>query len=206
MLKFHPALTLSAILATLMITGCAVDAPTNQSGLPEANGVDAISIIDEPENAAMPVDATTLTPAGLGALRIGMTRAALVAAVGDSTAASPDPEACEEFHPARAPAGVLVMLEQGKLTRISLIRDAAGKTDAGLGLGTTAAEVKTAYGAKATASPHKYASPPAEYITAWASGSGGPESRGFVYEIGQEGKVTMIRAGGPAIQYVEGCA
>ena len=156
--------------------------------------------------AAAPADADTLTAAGLGALRIGMSRADLVAAMGDSTAANADPAACEQFHPARAPAGVLVMLEGGKLTRISLIRDAAITTDAGLGLGATAAQVKAAYGVRSTSTPHKYVAAPAEYITVWTSGSGGPGSLGIAYEVGAEGKVTAIHAGGPAIRYVEGCA
>ena len=33
-----------------------------------------------------------------------------------------------------------------------------------------------------------------------------PASRGIVYEIGTEGTVQAVRAGGLSIQYVEGCA
>lgn len=204
----RPARPLTAILATLMLIGCSAETPANQGGLPESNDVDAINvIIDESENAALPVaDASILTPAGLGDMRIGMSRAELIAAVGGSPAASADPQACEEFHPSGAPQGVLVMLEQGRLTRISLIRDATIKTGNGFGIGATAGEVKTTYGARATATPHKYVEPPAEYITAWTSGTGGPDSRGILYEIGKDGKVMAIRAGGAAIQYVEGCS
>lgn len=205
---FRPARPLTAILATLMLIGCSTEMPANQGSLPESNDVDAINvIIDEPENAALPAaDASTLTPAGLGDMRIGMTRAELVAAVGGSPAASADPEACEEFHPSGAPQGVLVMLERGRLTRISLIRDATIKTGTGLGIGATAGQVKAAYGPRATATAHKYVEPPAEYITAWTSGNGRPDSRGILYEVGKDGKVMAIRAGGPAIQYVEGCS
>ena len=72
--------------------------------------------------------------------------------------------------------------------------------------------MKTAYGASAVATPHKYQDKPAEYITVW---DGGPRkepyvqdeaARGLVYEIDGTGKVGMIHAGGPSIQYVEGCA
>ena len=31
-------------------------------------------------------------------------------------------------------------------------------------------------------------------------------ARGLLYEVGGDGKVRAIRAGGPSIQYVEGCA
>ena len=43
---------------------------------------------------------------------------------------------------------------------------------------------------------------PAEHLTAWAS----PGQRGVRYVVGQDGRVEEIHAGGPAIQYVEGCS
>ena len=33
-----------------------------------------------------------------------------------------------------------------------------------------------------------------------------PNARGIVYEIGSDGNVATIHAGGPAIRYVEGCS
>jgi hypothetical protein len=53
---------------------------------------------------------------------------------------------------------------------------------------------------------------PAAYLIAW---NGGPRSesyvedqaaRGISYEVGSDGRVQAIHAGGPSIQYVEGCA
>lgn len=203
------------LLSALTLPALALAACSPQSGTVQNTTNETVTVTQstnvttpEPVNTVVPApaDANTLTANGLGKLTIGMSRADLIAAVGGSNAANAEPEACEQFHPARAPAGVLVMLEQGKLTRISLTRDATTRTDAGLGLGATAAAVKTAYGSKAVATPHKYVEPPAEYVTVWSTGTGGPGSLGFVYEIGGDGKVTAIHAGGPAIQYVEGCA
>ncbi len=160
------------------------------------------------------VSSETLTSQGWGALKIGMTKDEVVAAVGDKR----DPDAagipgdCEEYQPKNAPENLWVMLEAGKLTRITLADMSKLKTDKGLGLGDTAETVKTAYGAAAVASPHKYQDKPAEYITVW---DGGPRkepyvqdeaARGIVYEIDGTGKVGAIHAGGPSIQYVEGCA
>ena len=59
--------------------------------------------------------------------------------------------------------------------------------------------------------PHKYEPAPAGYITVWSRGGGSgyvedPDARGLVFEVGQDGAVKAIRAGGPSIQYVEGCA
>ncbi len=103
------------------------------------------------------------------------------------------------------------MLEADKLTRITIGELSTVKTDRGLGLGDTPDAVKTAYGADAKATPHKYQEAPAEYITWWTAPRAEPyvqdaDARGFVYEIDGAGKVGAIHAGGPSIQYVEGCA
>jgi hypothetical protein len=168
-----------------------------------------------PSAPAAPVDANAVTAQGWGPLRIGMTRAEVEAALGPDASPNavggPDPEACDMFRPERAPAGLMVMIENGVLTSLWLSRDAALKTDRGFGVGDQAAAIKTAYGPAATASPHKYSEPPAEYITTWASGGGAdyvqdPAARGISYHIGNDGRVQHVAAGGPSIQYVEGCA
>ena len=164
----------------------------------------------------VPVAGDVLRADGWGPLKIGMTKAEVIAAVGDTStpnaAGIPDSE-CAEFKPQRAPSDDFwVMIEGGKLTRITIGEASKVKTDKGLGVGDTAEAVKAAYGAEAKSSPHKYQDKPAEYITVW---SGGPRTeqyvqdeaaRGIVYEIGSSGKVSSIHAGGPSIQYVEGCA
>lgn len=170
----------------------------------------------EPAPAPSPAPAAdVLTAQGFGPLRIGMTRAEVETALGaDSSPGAvggPDPEACDSFHPARAPEGLNVMIEQGVLTSIWLNRGATIKTDRGFGIGDAASAIKAAYGAAATATPHKYAAPPAEYITAWSVGGGpgyvqNPTARGIAYHIGTDGKAEHVAAGGPSIQYVEGCA
>ncbi|ELR03677.1 hypothetical protein GMDG_08928 [Pseudogymnoascus destructans 20631-21] len=127
-----------------------------------------------------------------------MTKAEVEAALGpDSNPGSvggPEPEACDQWRPGRAPSGLL--------------------TDRGFGVGDTAAAIKAAYGASAVSEPHKYAEAPAEDIFVWTSG--GPATpdayvqdaaaRGVRYEIDGEGKVGIVHVGGPAIQLVEGCA
>lgn len=179
---------------------------------------------EKPAEPAAPVAETpapapalaALTPAGWSDIKIGLTKAEVIAALGPDAnpdaVGGPDPESCEEFHPKNAPDGLFVMIEEGKVARVSLTDLSPVKTDKGLGLGDTADAVKAAYGADAVATPHKYQDKPAEYITVW---EGGPRkepyvqdeaARGLVYEVDGAGKVGMIHAGGPAIQYVEGCA
>jgi hypothetical protein len=202
-----------ASLAALAVV-LAACTPAAETPAPDTAAVETSSSEAPPPSTTPASD--TLTPQGWGPLRIGMTRDEVTTALGPDAnpdaVGGPDPEACDEFRPAGAPEGILVMIEEGKLTRVSLIEMSPLKSDRGLGLGDTADAVKTAYGAAALASPHKYQDAPAEYITVW---EGGPPAdpyvrddaaRGLVYEIDGTGKVGAIRAGGPSIQYVEGCA
>ena len=158
-----------------------------------------------------------LTAEGWGPLRIGMTLAEVTAALGPDSdpeaVGGPDPESCDQFRPARAPAGMLVMIEDGRLTSIALIDASAIKSDRGLGIGATAADVEKTYGETLIREPHKYQDPPAAYLTWWAKGRKGKEiwvrdseARGIRYELDGRGKVESVHAGGPSIQYVEGCA
>lgn len=156
-----------------------------------------------------------LTGEGWESLRIGMSRAEIVEALGEDAnpeaVGGPDPEACDQFRPERAPEGMLLMVEGDRLTRISLTGPSTVMTDRGLRVGDTAARVKGAYGDTARVAPHKYQEAPAEYITVWSRGGGAgyvedQNARGIAYEIGADGTVMAIHAGGPSIQYVEGCA
>ncbi|WP_395645409.1 hypothetical protein [Terricaulis sp.] len=171
----------------------------------------------ETVTATTPVDSNAITSEGWGALRVGMTRADVTAAVGATATpgavGGPDPQACDLFHPANAPTGLLVMIQQDRLTSITLRNNADLKTDRGFGIGSTAAEIKAAYGASAMSEPHKYVAG-AEYITVWTSGapaSAGAfvqdaSARGIRYETDAQGRVTAVHAGGPSIQNVEGCS
>ena len=159
-----------------------------------------------------------LTAQGFGPLRIGMTRAEVEAALGpDSDPASvggAEPESCDQWRPERAPDGLLVMIQDGVLTRISVASPSKLKTDRGFGVGDSAVAIKAAYGAEAVSEPHKYSPAPAEDIFIWTSGgpanSGAwvqdPAARGVRYEIDGEGRVGIIHVGGPSIQLVEGCS
>lgn len=159
--------------------------------------------------------ADVLTAEGFGPLRIGMTRAEVETALGSSSSpeavGGQDREACDIFHPARAPQGMTVMVENGVLTSIWLNSGSTLKTDRGFGVGDAATAIKAAYGPTATASPHKYSDAPAEYITSWSVGGApghvqDPAARGVSYHIGTDGRAERVAAGGPSIQYVEGCA
>jgi len=204
---------LTAAASCLALAACG--APPAEEPAAPAGPATPVAPTD-PTTPTAPADGNALTATGLGPLRIGMTRAEVVAAWGEDAnpgaVGGADPAQCDEFRPARAPEGTLVMIENDRLTRISLIRSSTLKSDRGFGLGAEAAAVKAAYGPAAVASPHKYSSAPAEYVTVWSPSTSGtayvqdPDARGLVYEIGMDGRVSAIRGGGPSIQYVEGCS
>lgn len=193
-----------ASIAALSLAACGAPDPVEPK--------DAAPAPESPATPGAPVSAAAkLTAQGFGPLRIGMTRAEVEAALGadsnPNAVGGPDPEACDLFHPARAPEGLLVMLENGRLTSVWLRNNTAIETDRALNVGDSAAEVKRVYGSAATVTPHKYQDAPAEYVTVWSSADHtSPAARGVKYEIGGDGKVTGIAGGGPSIEYVEGCA
>lgn len=160
-----------------------------------------------PQSAA-PSD--LLTADGWNDLRIGMTRAEVVGALGEdanpNAVGGADPAQCDQFRPERAPDGMLLMLEHGRLTRISLSDPSDIEIEGGLSVGDSASAVRTHYGDRLVGSSHKYLPAPAEYLTVWASAPPAPDAKGLVYEVGADGRVVHIHAGGPSIQYVEGCS
>jgi hypothetical protein len=138
-----------------------------------------------------------------------MSRDAVVAAAGEDrnpeAVGAPGPGQCDEFRPQRAPEGMIVMVEEDRLSRISLVSGSDVKTEHSLGVGDSASVVKAAYGATALVTPHKYLPAPAGYITIWRTEPSGSNAGGLVYETGADARVTHIHAGGPSIGYVEGC-
>jgi hypothetical protein len=99
---------------------------------------------------------------------------------------------------------MMVMIERGLLTRITLARDANIRTDAGIGLGDSSAKVEAAYGGSLTSLAHQYWPAPARYLTVWTSPPG-DSTRGIRYVIDANERVSMIHAGARSIEYVEGC-
>lgn len=205
-LRILGSLTLMAMLAA-----CSADRQgTPEAGAPPETATSTRAEDVTPISADVPPDATTLTADGWGPLRIGMSLDEVTAAAGadanPNAVGGPDPGQCDEFRPANAPDGVLVMVENGVLTRISVSRNANIRTPEGIGIGDPESKVLAAYGSRARVDLHKYVGPPGKYITVWSESQAGADARGIRYEIGSDGKVAHLRGGGPSIEYVEGCS
>lgn len=206
----RPAGLVTLMLATALV-GCDQLQPQKTSE-PAAPAPAAAPAAGTPATPATPL---ILTAQGWGPLGIGMTKTLVIEALGpDATPATvggAEPGLCEQFRPQRAPAGTLVMIENGRLSRISLVEGSTLKTERGFGVGSTAAEIKAAYGGAVVSQPHKYEAAPAEDLFVWSNGGStayvqDPDARGIRYEIGTDGKVKAVHAGGPSIQLVEGCS
>ncbi|WP_313005293.1 hypothetical protein [Brevundimonas sp.] len=201
----------SAVLSSVALLALAACNAPESAKTPDAKAPETVA----PAVVADAASATVLTPLGYGPLKIGMTQAEVDAAVGPppANAAEAEPSECRYYHPPRAPAGMLVMVENGILTRLTATKDATVKTEDGVGVGYDGEQLKARYGAAATVTPHKYQGAPSAYVTLWPGKPQlqgayvtDPTARGLVYEIGQDGKVAFIHAGGPSIQNVEGCS
>ena len=195
---------LAQALIVAAAASCRADAPEASPG---NSAVPADS--NEVAVAAPKADSSLITHDGWGPLRIGMSTAEVVSAAGEdanpAAVGGPDPEKCDEFRPAHAPAGILVMVENGILTRISVSRNSTIKTREGFAVGDSASRILEHYGARARVDPHQYWADPAKYITVWREAPSETDRRGIRYEIDADGKVVHIRAGARSIEYVEGC-
>jgi hypothetical protein len=204
------------VVASLLAFAACAAGEESSEAVPEVPAVEEPSAPSAPppevpatEEPGPLTDETPLTAEGWGPLRVGMTLEEVTAAAGEDAnpeaVGGAEPSMCDEFRPTGTPPGTLVMMEQERLSRISISEGSPLRTDAGFGVGDAASAIKAEYGDRAQTMPHKYVEAPAEYITVWSTGSGAPDSRGIVYEIGGDGRVMHVHVGGPSIQYVEGC-
>ena len=206
-----------ALLALMATLACGAEI-TRPSRQPTASGPGSTD--GRPAAEAQPIDKTApapdpqpeddlLTPDGWGPLRIGMSRSEVVAAAGEDAdldaVGGPEPNRCDEFRPGNAPPGVLVMIEEDVLTRITVSRNSDIRTPDGFKVGDSGDAVIAKHGTRARVERHQYWQSPARYITIWRAPSAEAERRGIRYEISPDNEIVHIRAGRSSIEYVEGC-
>jgi len=116
--------------------------------------------------------------------------------------ASPVPEdegSCYFVFPHGIAGTASFMIVEGRVARIDI--DGAGLfTEAGVGVGSTEADVLKAYAGRATVEPHPYTAPEGHYIAI------APErERGAIFETDGT-RVLSFRVGrADAVRWIEGC-
>lgn len=162
---------------------------------------------DPPSQGARDDSVPPLTVEGYGDMRIGMPIAEARHVSGQPMDNPPldeeTPGACSEQEYRTADGDQLwLMFEGDVITRITASTEAPRtRTAQNVGVGSTDAEVRTAYQNVIEEGAH-YNPPPAHNLIVWTV----PEQSGLLFEVNEQGVVTAVHAGGPSIQYMEGCA
>jgi hypothetical protein len=183
-----PINRLSAVLL-VTATACAVKTEKN----PDTTAVDSTTVTTTSTNNTT---TWTVTAAGLGPLRAGQTIAQANAAVGGGFSGTTGN--CTYAVWGKAPAGVAVMLANGRVARVE-VRSGSTATAAGAAIGSSEARINSLYAGRVTSTPHKY-NPGGHYMTV----TGGGSNR-IVFETDGT-SVTTYRAGRtPEVEQVERC-
>lgn len=161
---------------------------------------------DPPSQGARDNSVPPLTPEGYGDMAIGMSLADARRVSGQSMNApgiDDTPGACNEQEYVLPDGDKLyVMFEGDVITRITAASEAPHtRTAQNVGVGSTDAEVRTAYQDVIEEDAH-YNPPPAHNLLIWTV----PDQSGLLFEVNEQGIVTAVHAGGPSIRYMEGCA
>jgi hypothetical protein len=162
---------------------------------------------DPPSQGARDSSVPPLTVEGYGDMRIGMTLAEARQVSGLPLNNTPldeeTPGACvENEYPTIDGDQLWLMFEGDRLVRISASSEAPHtRTAQNVGVGSTDAEVRTAYQNVIEEGAH-YNPPPAHNLIIWTV----PNESGLLFEVSETGVVTAVHAGRGQIQYMEGCA
>jgi hypothetical protein len=195
----------SLLIAAALLAACGERAP-------DAAAPEAAASASPPEPAAAGPAAAPeariqlappVTPEGYGPVRIGMSEAEARQALGagvNPAAAPADAAACHFLSVGAQPPVLLYMVEGGKVTRVTVRQGSPARTDKGVGVGDTEAQVRAAYPSLET-EPHKYVEGGKD-LFAWTEKG----RRGVRFELDAKGVVTQLHAGDQTIAYVEGCS
>jgi hypothetical protein len=190
------------ISLAVSLTACTTpkEQPTDSVSTAPVVSDDAAS--DAP-TAINPDSQSVVTPYGLGKLRAGMTVAEAASVFpGFKIPVRRNRNACVYATADSLPAGVRVMVEQGKVARIEVVEGAV-QTSKGARIRDTEERIKRLYPNQVTVSPHKYTD--GHYLTVMPPANADSAYR-IIFET-DGSRVLRYRAGTrPQVEYVEGCS
>ena len=194
---------LATIVAIMATASCKsespkLDQPPDSAPTTNAKPQGAAST-SEPASAP-PISAWTISPAGLGPLKAGMSVAQVDSLVPKfSTPADIESSDCTYGRSPSLPAGAVLMFSKGSLARVDILSGGV-KSDLGARIGDTEDQLRLLYGKSVRTTPHKYTD--GHYMTVLSDQD---SSFRIVFET-DGSKVIRFRSGRtPEVEYVEGC-
>jgi hypothetical protein len=140
-----------------------------------------------------------------GPVRFGMTpaEASAVLGVAVETDSAELADGCAYTTPAALPAGTSFMVLGGRIARVD-VEQSGVHTVAGVGVGSTEAEVRQRYPGQIRTEPHPYDAPEGHYLV-FTPRDSTDTAYGLIFETDGQ-RVTSYRAGlHEAVQLIEGC-
>jgi hypothetical protein len=193
------------VIGVLSLLGCAPKGSETDTVNSQTAAASSTSSAQIPEVVKAPNDSASwvVTEHGIGGLRAGMTvKEARAAVPGFKTAEGADSVGCDYASIPGLPRGVSVMVEDGVVGRVDVLKGTV-PTSAGARIGDTEATIKKLYAGRVTVSPHKYTD--GHYLTVVPKSQVDSAFR-IIFETDGT-RVLQYRAGRrPQVEYVEGCA
>lgn len=181
-----------------------VDTISTSSSSPGTNTPQPpLPAVPSPDSAPPPAGTSfTIAPDSYGPLHVGMTVAQAASALGGGFAAPRGYSGgCGYAVLVKAPRGLAVMLNEGKIARFE-VRSGGIKTTEGARIGDSETRIKSLYAGRVTSTPHKYVTG-GHYLTVAPPGS--DSGNRIVFETDGT-KVTEYRSGKtPEVEQVERC-
>ena len=147
---------------------------------------------------------------GVGQIRVGMTVAEASQAAGTrlvslAGGAVDTNSSCFYVKPQGGPKDLEIMLNNGRVARVDVVRNSSLTTVKGAGIGNTEARIKSLYPGQIQVTPHKYTFQTGGHYLTFIPKDSADKNYRIVFET--DGKrVTQFRAGRlPEVEYVERC-
>jgi len=156
-----------------------------------------------PPPPAEPAGKWDVTTRGIGDIHAGMSLDEANVVAGKTLVIPAKLEECDFVRVRNAPAGLLLMVEKGKISRVDVTDPSTIATTAGARINDSEERIKSLYSGQVAVQPHKYTD--GHYLVVTPQDPALKDYR-IVFETDGK-KVTRYRSGRvPSVEYVEGCS